>query len=143
VALSAILQLVAVEWAPLMHLLGTQRLSVAQLAACAAVAAVPCAALLTARAVRPRPRPEEPLMSTNMDSGSQREEARSRVSGAKSTAWRVLVLHSGGYVYRHGSDAASPSDLLRNATTPESPRHAGSGVLFVFRLRRDPMPRAL
>jgi Ca2+-transporting ATPase len=78
VALSAILQIVAVEWTPLMNLLGTQRLSVAQLVACAAVATVPCAALLAARALRrrPRTRPRGALPPDGTDSPNPRADAR-------------------------------------------------------------------
>jgi Ca2+-transporting ATPase len=50
VALSAVLQIAAVAWAPLRTLLGTQPLTASQLAACAAVAAVPGAALAATRA---------------------------------------------------------------------------------------------
>jgi P-type Ca2+ transporter type 2C len=52
VALSAVLQVAAVTWAPLRQLLHTQPLTIAQLAACAAVAAIPGAALAITRRVR-------------------------------------------------------------------------------------------
>jgi Ca2+-transporting ATPase len=75
VALSAVLQIVAVEWTPLMHLLGTQRLTVAQLAACVGVATLPCAALLATRALRRRLRPQE-LPPAGTDSPKPRADAR-------------------------------------------------------------------
>jgi Ca2+-transporting ATPase len=51
VALSAVLQIVAVTWGPLRELLGTQPLTLAELAACVLAAAIPGTALAVARAV--------------------------------------------------------------------------------------------
>ncbi len=61
VALSGVLQLAAVVWSPLRGLLGTDPLTGGQLAACAAVAALPGAALAVTRAVARRRRQQPPL----------------------------------------------------------------------------------
>jgi len=65
VALSAVLQVAAVGWAPLRTLLGTQPLTVAQLLGCAAVAVVPGGALALVQAVARRWGRRSPAVGTS------------------------------------------------------------------------------